>query len=301
MKLLYSILSVVLMGTLPALASINPQPSSRHVSWGSLETFNIYSPELERDVTIEVLLPEDYNQANRYPVIYMHDGQNLVDPQSNWNNQAWKMDDAVARLDSIKPIIVGIFSVPQTRVGDLMPTEVIEMINPQVVNAEFAKFGNIEIKGDKYVDFLANTLKSEIDAHYSTLAEPKATSVMGSSMGGLASLYAMSRHPETFGAAACLSTHVIGTFSPNEIFPTALAAYLLAKLPIDGNHKIYFDTGDQTIDASYVPYFNRIMEMITQMGMSDDVFMYKTFPGAAHEEDSWSKRVDIPLEFILAD
>lgn len=289
------------MGSLAASAAINPQPSSRHVSHGSLETFDIYSPELERDVTVEVLLPDGYSPAGRYPVIYMHDGQNLVDPQSNWNHQAWNMDEAVARLDSVKPIIVGIFSVAQTRIGDLMPTEVIEMINRRVVDAELAKFGGIEIKGDRYVDFLANTLKPEIDAHYPTLADPEATSVMGSSMGGLASLYAMCRHPETFGAGACMSTHFIGTFGPNEIFPTAFAAYLLAKLPLDGSHRIYFDTGDQTIDTYYAPYFNRIMEMITEMGMTDKVFMHKTFPGAAHEEDSWSKRVDIPLRFMLAE
>lgn len=281
------------------LAVITPEPSPRKVSSGTLERFVINSPEMGRDVEVEVLLPAGYDTSKRYPVVYMHDGQNLFDSASTWNGQSWEIDEAVERIEGQKPIVVGVHSVNETRYGDLMPTEVIEALQPAVVEAMIAGLKKPVVKGDKYVDFLAGTLKREIDSHYSTLPDAADTSVMGSSMGGLASFYAMCRHPETFGGAACLSTHFIGGSAPNEIFPTAFAAYLLERLPLDGHHRIYFDTGDQTIDAYYGPYFERIMKMLEETGMDERTLMHRTYPGDAHEEASWAQRVDIPLRFLL--
>ena len=250
-------------------------------------------------MTVDVFLPDGYDSGRRYKVVYMHDGQNLFDVSAVWDNHAWEMDEAAMRLGADAPIIVGIYNDGVSRMSEYMPTEAMNIISADVLKRWLGDVCTGGFVGDRYVDFIAETLKPEIDSHYSTLTDVADTSVMGSSMGGLASMYALCRHPETFGAAACLSTHFIAISDDNEIFPTAFAAYLAGHLPMDGSHRVYFDTGDMTLDSLYVPHFRRIMTMLEQMGCTQSTLLHKVYPGHGHCEEDWASRVDIPLRFVL--
>jgi metallo-beta-lactamase class B len=149
-----------------------------------------YIPQLDRRRRIWIYLPKDYQASKtKYPVLYMHDGQNLFDDATSFAGE-WGIDDA---LDSAKKqcIVVGIDNGGVKRMNEY--------------NAyDHEKFGKGE--GDLYVDFIAKTLKPYIDKHYRTKKDAANTIIAGSSMGGLISIYAVVKYPKTFGKA--------GVFSP---------------------------------------------------------------------------------------
>jgi enterochelin esterase-like enzyme len=119
-------------------------------------------------------------------------------------------------------------------------------------------------------------------------------------MGGLISLYAICEYPEVFGGAACLSTHWPGTFAAeNNPVPEAFIQYLNKNLPSPETHKIYFDYGDQTLDAMYPPLQKKVDKVMKAKGFTDINWETKFFPGKDHSEKSWSERFDIPVIFLL--
>jgi len=138
---------------------------------------------------VEIWLPPGYDDAaaTRYPVLYMHDGQNLFDPRIANTGVDWGVDEAVARLVNrgiIPPIIVvGVWST----------------------TARFSEYSPWH-DAPKYGRFLIEELMPRVNATFRTLTGPGNTAVMGSSMGGLLSFYLVTHHPETFGACGCEST-----------------------------------------------------------------------------------------------
>jgi predicted alpha/beta superfamily hydrolase len=119
-------------------------------------------------------------------------------------------------------------------------------------------------------------------------------------MGGLISLYAICEYPDIFGGVACISTHWPGSFSlENNPFPDAMMSYLSGNLPDPADHKIYFDCGDQTLDALYPALQQRIDSLMSQHGYSGSNWLTGYFPGEDHSERSWAKRLNIPLEFFF--
>jgi predicted alpha/beta superfamily hydrolase len=116
---------------------------------------------------------------------------------------------------------------------------------------------------------------------------------MGSSMGGLISLYALVVYPEIFGGAGCLSTHwpAVETF----IIP-----YLKSYFPKSGQHKIYFDHGTQGIDADYHRCQQFVDETMLEKGYTPGIdWITHIAPGATHHEDAWRSRLHLPLRFFL--
>lgn len=304
MKSILTLAATVLLSAISALAAPPViSPSGKSVTSGRLETARIYSPEMADSIDIDIWTPDGYPSAGRYPVVYMHDGQNLFDAATTWNRQAWEIDSVAGPLMAdglIRPaIIVGIYSKDATRVGDLMPDKPVAAISNDSISGILARFCPGGVKGGKYVEFIAKTLKPFIDAAYPTLPEPETTFVMGSSMGGLASIYAMCEHPETFGGAACLSTHWSGLTYRNDIFPAAMRGYLTASLPRDNRHKLYMDCGDRTIDEVYIPYFFEMNALADSLGYDNARLLTPFFPGHRHSEDSWASRVAVPLRFLL--
>ena len=151
-----------------------------------------------------------------------------------------------------------------------------------------------------YLQFLVTEVKPFIDKTFSTKKDQKNTFVAGSSMGGLISMYAICEYPKVFGGAACLSTHWPGTFSSNNNpIPNAFVAYLKKKLPNPKDHKIYFDYGDQTLDAMYKPLQEKVDVVMKAKGFTNKNWETKFFPGENHSEVAWAKRLDIPLLFLL--
>ena len=179
-------------------------------------------PELGRARRVWIYLPPGYRTSGRrYPVLYMHDGQNLFDAATSYAGE-WGVDetlDSLRKLGDRGTIVVGVDNGGTHRMDEYDPWR-------------HPRFGGGE--GDAYVDFLVHTLKPYVDAHYRTLPDRLHTGVAGSSMGGLISLYAGLEYPEVFGR--------IGVFSPAFWVTPELYAFARHSSPLPGT-RIYIVTG----------------------------------------------------------
>ena len=192
-------------------------------------------PQLNRDRRVWIYLPKNYSTSKAsYPVLYMHDGQNLFDNATSFAGE-WGVDDAI---DSAKKqcIVVGIDNGGPVRMNEYNPYD-------------HEKFGAGQ--GALYVDFLAKTLKPYIDKHYRTKKDAANTIIAGSSMGGLISMYAVMKYPKVFGKA--------GVFSPAFWAAPALKTDLdkMVKSSTHKNVRIYFYAGEQegnqmVVDMLYI-------------------------------------------------
>lgn len=246
---------------------------------------------------VDVWLPPGYGKdpARRHPVLYMHDGQNLFDPATSYGNVDWAVDEAmtdlIARGAVREAIVVGIWNTPARR-EEYMPQRAVRgNVHFNVPGADDLK--PEDIVSDRYLAFLVEELKPFIDATYSTLPGRTDTFVMGSSMGGLVSQYAMSRYPDVFGGAGCVSTHWP---AGNGIALDDFAAHL----PDPATHRYWFDYGTRTLDADYEPYQQRADEILRKAGyVEGQNWITRKFEGAEHSEKAWRVRVHQPLEFLL--
>ncbi len=120
-------------------------------------------------------------------------------------------------------------------------------------------------------------------------------------MGGLISMYALCEYPKVFGGAACLSTHWPGIFLvENNPIPQAFNEYLDSKLPKLKKSKLYFDYGNQTLDALYPPLQEEVDKLLkTQNPNMKYKWETRFFEGKDHSEKAWKERVHIPLLFLL--
>jgi len=282
------------------------------VSSGTLERIENFKSKYVTQRNIDVWLPENYSTTKKYSVLYMHDGQMLFDAETTWNKQAWEVDDVLSKLLQEKKIqdviVVGIASDSKTRHIDYFPQKPFESLtkNQQdsIYNANRSNgqsvFNNGKINSDNYLKFLVEELKPIIDKKYSVYTDQKHTFIAGSSMGGLISMYAICEYPKVFGGAACLSTHWPGTFSlENNPIPNAFFDYLRKHLPNPKNHKIYFDYGTATLDAMYVTLQPQVDAIMKTKGFSSNNWMTQKFEGEDHSEKAWSKRLAIPIQFLL--
>jgi predicted alpha/beta superfamily hydrolase len=246
---------------------------------------------------VDVWLPPGYakDSAQRYPVLYMHDGQNLFDPATSYGKVDWAVDEAMTRLigqgEVREAIVVGVWNTPKRR-DEYMPQRPVHgKIKFNVPGAE--DLDATDIISDRYLEFLVKELKPFIDATYRTLPGRADTLVMGSSMGGLISQYAMSQYPDVFGGAGCVSTHWP---AGNGIALDDFAAHL----PDPATHKYWFDYGTATLDALYEPYQQRADEILRKAGyVAGQNWITRKFEGAEHSEKAWRLRVDQPLVFLL--
>ncbi len=296
-------------GQAPDKSDKKDMPPEQTAEWGKITRLIVPSDEMQEDIVVDVLLPEGYDldKTKRYPVIYMHDGQNLYDAKTTWNHQAWEMDLVTGALVEAKeietPIIVGVHSSSETRVADLMPIKAVQGIGLEGT-LDAVKLHGRKPRGDAYAAFLAKTLKPTIDKKFRTLPEMENTTVMGSSMGGLMSIYALCEYPDVFGNAICMSTHWTGAPEVQNEFAEGMYRYIDGTLPTAGKrgektHRLYFDHGTATIDAAYGPYETKILEMIRRKGYGPGTLKNMVAKGAPHEERAWSARVSIPLRFLL--
>lgn len=247
--------------------------------------------------TVQVWLPPDYaTSKTRYPVIYLHDGQNVYDTPSPWSGKSWQVHRALDRLiaaNRVRPAILVAVWNNDNRLGEYMPQAAVPPAGAKgdpKADDLFRKLPveRAKIAGDAYVKFLVTELKPMIDGRYRTLRGPKDTMLMGSSMGGLISAYAVTRYPRVFGAAACLSTSwPIGDGFAERWFE----AHLPPKTA-----RLYFDYGTGTNDGSIEP-FQRKLDAAA--GSRDGHWVSRAFPGAEHSERAWQARVEVPLTFLL--
>lgn len=246
---------------------------------------------------VDVWLPPGYDEATatRYPVLYMHDGQNVFDPSTSYTHVDWGVDEAMTRLiangHARAAIVVAVWNTPK-RLQEYMPRKAISG-DTFIPTPGDPPFPTSDIVADDYLTFLVTELKPFIDAQYRTLTGPADTSVMGSSMGGLISAYAVLEYPDVFGGAGCVSTH----------WPIAggiVEGYLAQHLPAPGGNRFYFDYGTEAIDAQYEPYQQRIDGVMRARGYraGADLLSHR-YLGAAHNEAAWRARIEVPLMFLL--
>lgn len=260
---------------------------------------------------IDIWLPEDYSPAQKYRVLYMHDGQMLFDATTTWNKQEWGVDEHMGHLlnaKQIKPtIVVGIWNNGAKRHPEYFPQKPFNSLSEDEkrwVNESLKKAGRVETLfepiSDAYLKFIVEELKPWIDQTFSTLTTREHTFICGSSMGGLISIYALCEYPNVFGGAACLSTHWPGAFQAEDNpIPDSFYAYLKNKLPNPEQHKIYFDFGTATLDALYPPFQAEVDKIMKGKGFRDRHWKTLKFEGAEHSENAWRDRLEIPLKFLL--
>lgn len=278
---------------------------------GKLERIENFQSKYVTSRNVDIWLPDGYSYQKKYAVLYMHDGQMLYDPEMSWNKQAWNADDVASELiksKKTKPfIIIGIWNGATTRHPDYFPQKPYENLTQKekdTITSQLQKMGRtkeiFQPKSDDYLKFIVKELKPYIDKKYSVYKDKNNTFIAGSSMGGLISMYAICEYPEIFGGAACISTHWPGTFTiDNNPIPNAFLNYLKNSLPNPKNHKIYFDTGDQTLDAMYPEIQKKADAIMKEKGYTSKNWKTEYFPGESHTENSWNKRLHIPLEFLL--
>jgi predicted alpha/beta superfamily hydrolase len=267
-------------------------PRGQHTVSGTIKILRgLVSPQLGNRRDLLIYLPPSYDEtARRYPVLYMHDGQNLFDAATSYAGE-WHVDETMEMLarHGIEAIIVAVPNIGERRFQEYIPFP-----SPDVQG----------VQGDEYVSFIADTVKPIIDRDFRTRPEREATGVAGSSLGGLISLYAYFRRPEVFGLA--------GVFSPalrwgkRGIFPFVNRADF-------SPGKIYMDVGtaegvglaetrrgQRPLALQYLLLVRRMDEMLRRKGYRPGVSLrYVEDEGGIHHESAWARRLPDALRFLL--
>jgi predicted alpha/beta superfamily hydrolase len=249
-------------------------------------------------------VPADYHSSDKgYRVIYAHDGQNLFNPSYVWNNTDWGIDETLqgmidaGRVDDA--IVVGIWNTPKRRL-EYLPQEAWD-VAPDAMQVYIENQEGGTPMSREYLRFIVEELKPFIDSNYRTRHGRDDTFLLGSSMGGLISMYGVMTYPEVFGAAACVSTHWPLHVGLNDIKATeAFIARLKEAMPLPGSNRFYFDFGTEELDGRYEPHQQLIDQMMAGLGYTEGKdWVTRKFEGAGHSEGFWRERIDIPLEFLL--
>ena len=281
-----------------------------NLSSGTIQRIENFPSDFVRPRNVDVWLPENYSKDKKYAVLYMHDGQMLFDASTTWNKQEWKVDEVASQLMKVGKtkdfIVVAMWNHADIRHPNYYPQKPFESLpekyKDSIVNSAKKQYGSDfkALDSDNYLKFIVEEVKPYIDAHFSVKTDANNTFVLGSSMGGLISMYALCEYPNVFGGSACLSTHWVGIqpYKGNPI-PETFFKYLEENLPSQKTHKIYFDYGTATLDKFYLPYQHRVDEVLKLKGFDDTNSKNLKFEGHAHDEISWAKRLDVPLTFLL--
>ena len=278
---------------------------------GTIDRIENFKSKYVTARNVDVWLPSNYDSNKKYSVIYMNDGQTLFDASMSWLNDEWGVDEMMGKLLNKKAIkntiIVGIWNSGNERVKDYFPQKPFESLSQKYIDSLRIELAKVEytatmldeIKSDNYLKFIVEELIPLINTKYNTKTDKQNTFIMGSSYGGLISMYAICEYPEVFGGAACLSTHWIGSFNDNPIIANSFIDYFAKNAPNPSNHKIYFDYGTETLDAFYEPYQLKIDSLIRLKGYDKSNWKTLKFEGKNHSEAAWRERLDVPLTFLI--
>ena len=272
---------------------------------GSLVYYKNFPSQLVRPRPVDIWFPAGYDEqsGDRYPVIYMHDGQMMfhhADSSMAGMDVFWDVDKVMTRLISsneIRPAIVVAVWMADWAAGargaEYMPQKAVTEEVWQRMRAEDSKGGDQVISSDNYLQFLVTELKPIIDETYPTLPGRADTFVMGSSMGALISAYAIAEYPDVFGGAACMSTNWNKADG-------SVARWFNDHWPTPGKNRIYFDYGTEAMDAHHEPYQKAMDEVMRKYGYTESRdWMTRRFEGADHSPKSWKARLHIPLKFLV--
>ncbi|MDQ3017084.1 MAG: alpha/beta hydrolase-fold protein, partial [Bacteroidota bacterium] len=240
---------------------------------------DFFIPQLNRNRRIWIYLPPDYNSTSkRYPVLYMHDGQNLFDTYYSFAGE-WKVDESLNALfnqGDYGAIVVGIDNGGGQRIN-----EYSNWNNPNYGGGQ----------GELYSAFLAETLKPHIDANYRTLSAKAYTGIVGSSMGGLISLSTAIEYPDVFGK--------VGIFSPALWFSDSCYTQVATE-GVDPDLKIYFIGGD-TESQSMVPDMVAMRDTLISAGLESTQVGLEHDADGAHMEWYWAREFPHVYQWLFDD
>ena len=279
--------------------------STPKVSGGKIVRIDNFKSGFIPSRNVDVWLPEGYSTSKKYAVVYMHDGQMLFDSTLTWNKKEWKVDEVFSQLIKAKEteecIVVAIWNNGADRISEYFPTKIFEQLEPATKKKISEKYCNGKsANGDNYLKFLVTELKPYIDKNFATITDKEHTFMIGSSMGGLISIYAISEYPNVFGGIASMSTSWLSSFEPNYEIPVATFEYLKKNLPVPFEHKIYFDYGTGESDKNYEMTQSFVDLIAKGKGYGEYNYLSKVFDKDEHNEVAWSKRLHFPAEFLLS-
>ena len=230
-------------------------------------------------------------------LLLAHDGQNIFDGRtSTFRGQTWKMAQSAIRvsrkLGKKPPAIIATWhsstkSDPWGRAKDLTPQDIFE--TGQYLNPKFRP-DNVEITlhGNGYLNLIFGTIVPLISPGIA----PENTAMIGSSMGGLCTLYALKNHHQSFSTALALSPHWV-------LSDESFVQKMIQLIPEVGTHRIWMSRGTKGLDRSYETLQNLADELMYAKGYSHSQFSTKVYPRSSHNERSWSRYLDEPMEFWL--
>ncbi|MDX1284592.1 MAG: glycoside hydrolase family 31 protein, partial [Draconibacterium sp.] len=274
-------IEIVNWGPMDSIVSSTSQENVKILS----EAFKI--PQLDRERKIWVYLPPNYKTSNKsFPVVYMHDGQNLFDAKTSYSGE-WEVDETLNRLfkeKRVELIVVGIDNGSDKRLDEYSPWK-------------NTKYGGGE--GDKYVDFIVNTLKPYVDSNYKTLKGKESTAIIGSSMGGLISYYAALEYPNVFGKAGIYSPSF--WFSPESIsFATINDKIQDSKLYFLSGGKEGGNTAFNEINQT-VKDMNTVVEVLKNQGIPSKNMYTKVVPDGEHNEKLWRESFEETILWLFSE
>lgn len=233
---------------------------------------NFSSTYLRNTRNVVVWLPPSYeeNPKKSYPVLYANDGQNLFD-HTNLSGSEWRMDEIADSL---------------MRKGEIEEFIIVGIANTKDRWIEY----NGTPEGENYLKFIVTELKPFIDKTYRTKTDKSNTAIIGSSMGGLISFYALYDYPDIFSKAACLSSGFF--FDDGDIM-----SKIKSDLSPFRNSKIYLDCGGKDLDYDFLPTNQLVKELLNNDKQIS--VLYEEFPEDPHNEVAWSSRLDIPFKFLF--
>lgn len=242
---------------------------------------------------IRVLLPKDYAKEEwaSYPVLYMHDGQNVFYSKEAFSGHSWKVIPTIKNnKDLPKIIIVGVDNAGENRLNEYAP-----WLTDTTKNSDYAKYGG---DGMAYGDWLVNTVKPFIDHNYRTINDKNHTFLAGSSMGGIITAYIGAAYPQTFG--------VLGVFSLASWFSERDFIRYVAHHRLDSDTKVYIQVGtnegDETdsnfidnINQGYIDCSLNYYNTLINSGKKTYTMWLRILANETHHEKYWA---DHFLEFL---
>lgn len=240
---------------------------------------SFYIPQLNRYRRVWIYLPNDYTTQpqKRYPVIYMHDGQNMFDVLTSYSGE-WGVDETL--------------SAKQTS-GDYGCIVVATDHGGATRLDEYSAYRNTRYgggQGKPYASFIVQTLKPFIDSIYRTKPEREYTAIAGSSMGGLISFYMAVTYPEVFSKA--------GIFSPSFWFSDSLYTYV-DSIPMRDSIKFYFMSGT-TESTDMIPDIDRMIKLLKSKGYPDTELKFITHEDGQHSEWFWRREFGDCYDWLFA-
>ena len=251
---------------------------------GDIRYHQVESPSLGNSRGVWVYLPPDYFQQpdKHFPVLYALDGQNVFEKGTAFGGTEWGMDEAaqehMLKGDMKDAIIVAVSNAGADRTNEYTP-----VADPNHGGGQ----------ADKFTHFLVDELKPMIDTRYRTTQDPDETGILGSSLGGLYSLYAHVHHPEVFGLCGAMSPSI---WWANKEILSDIAATPAPKDP--GHVWLSMGTAEDPddVDPNGVPEVidntRAVVSLLEHEGYQEGKNLtYREIPGGQHNEASWSRQI----------